>query len=300
MSDYSRQSFLSLRSEQIFADTTIGLVGYSGGGSHFGQQFSHIGVGRFIVVDDDIIEESNRPRFIGSEPEDVEQGRRKVDIAKRQIKRGNPLATIENLFSKWQNATDQLVQCDIIFGGVDSFREREELERFCRRNLIPYIDIGMDVREIGNGEYGITGQIIQSLPGGHCMRCCNFITDLRLEQEAEQYGAAGSKPQVIWPNGVLASTAVGMGVSLLTPWSRQERLFRWLSYDGNSGELKTPALVESCLDQVSCSHHPLVELGDPLCDIRYFPDNIIKHDDSSKRKFWSTFVFKARSFFTRK
>lgn len=244
MTDFSRQSFLGIHSEKVFATTTIGLVGYGGGGSHYGQQFSHIGIQNFIVVDDDIIEESNRPRFIGSEPEDVDLCRRKIDIAERQIKRGNPSAKVEKLFMKWQGATNRLVHCDIIYGAVDSYRERDQLERFCRRNLIPYIDIGMDVRDLENGEYAITGQIIQSLPGGHCMRCCNFITDTTLAHEAEQYGAAGPKPQVVWPNGVLASSAVGMGVALLTPWFQQKRLFRWLSYDGNSGELKTPPISE--------------------------------------------------------
>src|ERR1700730_12183464 len=38
-----------------------------------------------------------------------------------------------------------LRRCDVIFGCVDSYRERDELERFMRRFLIPYIDIGMDV-----------------------------------------------------------------------------------------------------------------------------------------------------------
>lgn len=32
----------------------------------------------------------------------------------------------------------------------------------------------------------------------------------RLELEAQTYHAAGARPQVVWPNGVLASTAVGL------------------------------------------------------------------------------------------
>ena len=288
MADYSRQSFLGENSEEILADAVIGLVGYGGGGSHFGQQFSHIGVGNFIVVDDDVIEESNRPRFVGSEPEDVEAGHLKVDIAERQIKRGNPSAHIEKLAMKWQGATDQLLNCDIIFGAVDFYKERDELERFCRRNLIPYIDIGMDVQHLASGEYAISGQVIQSLPGGHCMRCCNFITDEKLKREAEKYGAAGPAPQVVWPNGVLASTAVGFGIAILSPWCTQQRLFRWLSYDGNTGELKTPTLVSEYLDGTECSHHPHNEVGDPLCDIHDFfdgtGDNNIQVDCTTHRQ----------------
>ena len=56
----------------------------------------------------------------------------------------------------------------------------------------------------------------------------------------------------------------------LCPWRKEERLFRWLAYDGDTGELKTPAMVRQYLDQTVCSHHPITELGDPLCDIRQF------------------------------
>ena len=270
MTDYSRQSFLGAGSEQILSDSVIGLVGYSGGGSHFGQQFGHIGIGHFVVIDPKKIVATHRPRFVGSEPEDVKEGWLKVDIAERQIKRGNPLAEVKKFATTWQEAIDALLECDIIFGAVDSYKERDELERFCRRNMIPYIDIGMDVRPIGDEEYSISGQVIQSLPGGHCMRCCQFITDDKLAREAEDYGAAGPAPQVIWSNGVLASTAVGWGVALLCPWRKEKRLFRWLAYDGDTGELKTPSMVRGHLDGTICSHHPIAELGDPLSDIRQF------------------------------
>jgi hypothetical protein len=46
--------------------------------------------------------------------------------------------------------------------------------------------------------------------------------------EAEKYGAAGSRPQVVWPNGVLASTAVGLAVQLLTPWHPKPPAFTFL------------------------------------------------------------------------
>ncbi|MEQ8934523.1 MAG: hypothetical protein RIE56_01870, partial [Amphiplicatus sp.] len=67
-----------------------------------------------------------------------------------------------------------------------------------------------------------------------------------------------------------ASTAVGWGVALLCPWRKEKRLFRWLAYDGDTGELKTPSMVRGHLDGTVCSHHPIAELDDPLSDIRQF------------------------------
>ena len=226
MADYVRQAFLGAKAQSVLAETRIGLVGYSGGGSHFGQQFGHIGIGHFVVIDPKKIATTHRPRFVGSEPDDVEFGRLKVDIAERQIKRGNPNAVVEKHVTAWQEVTEALLLCDIIYGAVDSYKERDELERFCRRNMIPYIDIGMDVGALESGQYSISGQVIQSMPGGHCMRCCQFVTDDTLAREAETYGEAGPVPQVVWANGVLASTAVGWAVALLCPWRKDEHLFR--------------------------------------------------------------------------
>ena len=93
----------------------------------------------------------------------------------------------------------------------------------------------MDVHEVGKGEFLVAGQVILSCPGVPVLRCCGLITDERLEREAEQYGAAGGRPQVVWPNGVLASTAVGLLTQVVTPWYSKAPEFIYLDYDGNKG-----------------------------------------------------------------
>ena len=270
MTSYSRQEFLGADAQAVLLAASVGIVGYCGGGSHLGQQFAHVGIGRIRVFDPDTIEASNHPRLVGASPEDVAKGRLKTQIAERVVGNVNPAVTIETYNSKWEDAADALAECDIVIGAVDDYSTRDGLERFCRRNLIPYIDIGMDVHTLDSEHHFISGQVIQSLPGHPCLRCCNYITDEKLDREAERYGAAGPRPQVVWPNGVLASTAVGFAINLLCPWSPERRGFRFLSYDGNEGELVTPALVRGYLENHVCDHHPPTELGDPLCDIRSF------------------------------
>ena len=102
---------------------------------------------------------------------------------------------------------------------------------------------------------------------GACLRCCGFITDERLAQEAKRYGAAGSRPQVVWSNGVLASTAVGLLTQILTPWYPNPPRFVYLDYDGNKGIVTPNKRMEMLKDQV-CPHHPASETGDPLFDVR--------------------------------
>ena len=81
-------------------------------------------------------------------------------------------------------------ECQITIGCVDSSKGRKELEIGCRRYLVHYIDIGVDVH--GTERPVIGGQVIQSSPGGLCMRCMGFLTDEKLAQEAERYGNVGA------------------------------------------------------------------------------------------------------------
>jgi hypothetical protein len=130
----------------------------------------------------------------------------------------------------------------------------------------------MDVHELAGKQFLIAGQVIHSMPGHACLHCCGLITEERLTKEANEYGAAGSKPQVVWPNGVLASTAVGLITELLTRWFNGAPTFVYLDYDGNRGTL-VPNARMALLRNKGCSHHPAEEAGDPLFDIRQFNEH---------------------------
>jgi hypothetical protein len=267
MSRLDRQSFLGPQSDAILDAATIGIVGLGGGGSHVVQQTAHMGVGGYVNADPDGIEDTNTNRLIGGTLADVAVNMRKITIAERLIRGLQPNARIISVPADWRTAADDLKLCDVIIAAVDSFKEREQLERFARKHLIPYLDLGMDVHDLGNKAFLVSGQVILSMPGAPCMRCCGFITDERLEQEAKLYGAAGSRPQVVWSNGVLASTAVGLLTQILTPWYPNPPRFVFLDYDGNKGTVTRNPRMELLKDHV-CPHHPADETGDPLFDIR--------------------------------
>ncbi|MGE3702872.1 MAG: ThiF family adenylyltransferase, partial [Hyphomicrobiaceae bacterium] len=198
MKRLDRQSFLGPHSEKALQELTIGLVGIGGGGSHSAQQTAHIGIGGYVLVDPDRIDLTNTNRLVGGTLLDVLCRRFKTAIAARAIRSLNPSARVIEVRKSWHDAADALKRCDVILGAVDSFKEREQLERFARRHLIPYIDVGMDVHETKAG-YLVSGQVILSTPGHPCLRCCGLITDERLTEEARRYGAAGGRPQVVWP-----------------------------------------------------------------------------------------------------
>ena len=107
------------------------------------------------------------------------------------------------------------------------------------------------------------GQVILSMPGGPCMFCLDFLNERVLAQEAERYGDAGPRPQVVWPNGVLASTAVGIAVDLLTDWTHSLRDVVYMEYDGNKGTVKPHVRLEYLEDR-PCPHYRADQVGDPV------------------------------------
>ncbi len=256
---FNRQSFLGINSEALFKKIRIGIIGYGGGGSHIGQQLAHIGFSKITVFDGDTIEYSNLNRLIGASFADVNKHTYKVNIAKRLIKNILPASKLVCIKDKWQNEPEELQKCDIIVASVDSYLERDQLESECRRFLIPLIDIGMDVHKPDGDPFHISGQVILSMPGRPCMKCMGFLTHSKLEEEAGKYGDAGPSAQVVWPNGVLASSAIGVLVDMITSWTRQRDRVVYLSYDGNTGVINEHIRLKFIDNK--CEHFPVAETG---------------------------------------
>jgi hypothetical protein len=265
MSDerYSRQSFLGERSDERIAACTVGVVGLGGGGSHVVQQLAHIGFQNYVIYDGDAAEESNLNRLIGATSADTRAETPKLHLAKMMIYGLQPGARVRSFPCNWQEHPEALRECQIVFGCVDGYKGREELEIACRRYLMHYIDIGMDVH--GNEPPVIGGQVILSSPGGPCMRCMGFLTDERLAKEAALYGNAGGRPQVVWANGVLASTAVGLGVDLITDWARLRRTHAYLVYDGNECTVHKSFTLRKLPG--GCKHFLCDAIGDPILSV---------------------------------
>jgi hypothetical protein len=259
---YARQSFLGPDSDRILSHVDIGIVGLGGGGSHVAQQLAHLGVATFVLCDQDRITETNLNRTVGATGVDVLFGRYKTDIAKRAIRRLNPTARVVNHRNRWETATEELMRCDLIVGCLDTFAGRRDLEAFCRRQLIPYVDVGMDVQKTRD-RYEIVGQVILSIPGRPCMRCMGFLNDRVLAEEARVYGAAGGRPQVVWSNAVLCSAAVGIVVDLLTGWSKNGRECAYLNFRGSDLSLTEDPRLEYVRNN-KCLHYPLIQAGDPM------------------------------------
>lgn len=263
--DFSRQSFLGSDSTRIISSVKVGVVGLCGGGSHIAQQFAHLGVLDYVIADKQQIDESNLNRCVGALASDVHERKFKTDIAERVIKGVNPNAKVVCIRDSWQRGQSLMRDRAVIVGCVDSISEREQLDRFCRRYLIHYIDIGMSVITVGNA-HRIVGQIALSSPGGPCLRCMAIVSEKNLKEEAERYGDAGPQPQVVWSNGVLASTAISLFVQLISPWHTNGIDTAYFEYNGNDNTV-APSPRLQYAKAAPCPHFPTFDLGDPFFNL---------------------------------
>jgi threonine dehydrogenase-like Zn-dependent dehydrogenase len=241
----------------------VGVVGLGGGGSHIVQQLAHLGFQRYVVYDGDHVEESNLNRLVGATVVDARERTPKTEVAQRGVLGLQPGAEIVVRRCRWQDDPHALRGCDLIFGCVDSFDERRQLEVCARRYLIPYIDIGLDVHRVGDEPARMAGQVTLSMPGEPCLACLGFLTEDVLAREAARYGDAGPRPQVVWANGVLASTAVGLAVDLLTDWTGSTRAPVYLTYDANRGTAAVDVRLQY-RPRTPCPHFPASQVGAPV------------------------------------
>lgn len=257
----NRQSFLGENLDDVLANCLIGVIGLGGGGSQIVQQLAHIGFKNYLICDYDNIEDTNINRLVGATRLDLAKNSSKLSIATRLIHGLQPDALIIPINQKWQDNPNALKSCDIIFGCLDGYQNRAELESCTRRSLTPYIDIGMDVKKVAHEPPRMSGQVFASIPGFPCMRCYDFINETVLAKEAQAYGAAGIRPQVIWPNSMLAATAVGIAMNLLMNWTEKcEEQIIYYEYDGNKGTIKPHLKCE--MKWSSCYHYKLENAGD--------------------------------------
>lgn len=254
---YSRQSFLGDNAERIFSTVRLGIVGLGGGGSHIAQQAAHIGFQKISVFDFDTVCTSNLNRLVGAVQADAEAEVAKGAVCIRQYRGLQPTGDIRWMNSRWQDAKSVLRDCDLVMTSPDDIANRLDIEKTCRRHLVPMIDIGMDINCDVHPPRCV-GQIALSMPGGPCLHCLGF----RDEAKKPNYGDGAPKPQVVWSNGVLASAAIGLAVEMLTGWTgRTAPCFRLL-YDGNTHTVKPMADIESRLLIQPCEHFPPDAVGD--------------------------------------
>jgi molybdopterin/thiamine biosynthesis adenylyltransferase len=237
----------------------VGVVGCGGGASHVVQQLAYLGVGGLTTVDGDAVDITSLNRLIGALPSrsrgivdrllrrnggDV--GQPKVDVLARLVRSiDNSIDVVAiNEFFPTASTVEALRRCDVIVACVDKLQVRDDLNRFCKRYLIPLVDVGIEItpsQRIPGAIEAITGRVTKVLPGGPCLRCQGVVDDQKLaaERDGKPLGYTGAahvpSPAVVTLNGIVASTAATEVLQLFTGFAQSSSPNCGWMYDGLTG-----------------------------------------------------------------
>jgi hypothetical protein len=201
------------------AKCRVGIIGLGGVGSLVAEYLARLGLGGFLLIDDDRVEESNLSRIVGALSADAETSVEKVEVARRLILQGNPSAKIEAIVSDVarESVARALCCCDYLFLAADSMRARLVFNAVVHQYFIPGVQMGSKIR---SGENGGLVEVMSAnrpvRPGRGCLWCNQLIDANQLaveaktdeERRAQAYGVEEPNPSVISLNAISAAHAV--------------------------------------------------------------------------------------------
>ncbi|MEE8167537.1 MAG: ThiF family adenylyltransferase [Candidatus Hydrothermarchaeales archaeon] len=253
---YHRQILvISPRAQKILEKITIGVVGTGGVGSQVFVQMVHLGVGKIIAIDDEVLEKSNRSRVLASKPEDVKQEVPKVEIMKRYADATNPSVLVDAIMSpiEFNSVAMKLREADVIFCCTDNVRSRVVLNRLSFQYLIPLIDMGVDIQFDHGKIHAAAGRVMLIQPDGPCLECMGIITGEAIDRESNRNptlprgsyvtmlgeGEKGHHaPAVVSFNGVVASLSVTRLLDMVSGIQDRRRPRTYEMFLIQSGEVR--------------------------------------------------------------
>lgn len=116
---------------------TVMVVGCGAVGSFAIEALARSGIGHLILIDSDVVEESNINRQLFALDSTI--GRPKVDVAAARIHDINPDVRVSALNLFFDENTKLSVRPDYIIDAIDTTPSKIALYRFAQRNNIPLI-----------------------------------------------------------------------------------------------------------------------------------------------------------------
>ena len=230
--------------QAAIASLRVAVVGAGGTGSHVALQLPYMGFRDILVLDDDLVEETNLNRLVTADKADL--GLPKNLVAKRRMQTVDPDCRVHAFPGLTPNGDhEELQDVDLIIGCVDHDGPRQRLNHLALALRTPYIDIAAGVDDTIE-PVAVGGRVILVRPGRPCLTCLGELDSAEIgrwakssEQQAldrlHGYGTGGANPSVVYLNGLAVSAALAE----IAAWVSGSRLpADWLDIDlvGNAGK----------------------------------------------------------------
>ena len=133
---YSRQiNVIGEEAQQAISRSTAVIVGCGALGTVQAELLTRAGIGKLVLIDFDIVEESNLSRQHYNK-EDL--GRRKVDATKERLQKIRDIEIkIVPSYLSLQNI--DFLDADIVLDGTDNMNTRFLINEYCKKNTIPAV-----------------------------------------------------------------------------------------------------------------------------------------------------------------
>lgn len=165
---YSRQILLNeigKEGQEILQGKTVAIVGIGALGTVAAELLARAGVGSLILIDRDIVEESNLQRQTLFEEKDI--GKSKATAAEKRIKDINSTIKTEIHAIHLNPQNIRILQdSNLILDCTDNFQTRFLINDYCRKENKPWIHAAA---------IKTSGYVMPVFPDGACLQC--FLTE---------------------------------------------------------------------------------------------------------------------------
>lgn len=208
----------------LWAERSVMIVGLGGLGCPVASILAQSGVGELILVDDDLVDETNLHRQMLYSPSDV--GSHKLDAAKERLvalAQGSQIRCEKTRLLP-ENARALVRQADLVIEGADNFATKFLTADAAHLEGKPVVH-GAAVRFVG------TAMAVRP-EGAPCYRC--LFEDVLPDDQAPNCSVAGVMGPVV---GIVGALMADLALDLLSgDTSRANLLY---AYDGKSDRLRT-------------------------------------------------------------
>lgn len=183
--------FITPEQQRMLARLTIGLIGCGGVGALVAENLARLGVGGLVLVDPDVLADTNLNRWPAAKPSQV--GRAKAKLLCRRLKEQTPWVDVRAVASDAfaPRVLPHLLDCDVLIAAVDNDLARLWVNRLALQYVLPLFDVGarVQVQPVVDFAY----RIVPVVPGvTACLECSGLAMLNRLEIAESLDGAIGA------------------------------------------------------------------------------------------------------------
>ena len=216
----------------------IAVIGCGGAGLLAVEYLARLGVGHLLLVDPEVVDETNLPRLTGARRLDALSWLRrddrpvwlqqlgdswatpKVRLARRVARRASTVTTVTTIQADVteREVAQALTECDFIVLAADTADARHLVNAVVQQYLVPAVQVGVKATVDETGTLTDAFATARPIGPGHgCLWCQGLVTSATLAAQlqpqerraAAHYGTGDAAPAVITLNAI----AVGVATS---------------------------------------------------------------------------------------